>query len=218
MARKKRTTAANNETTSFHEAPRRLKLNESQQNFWYLAEQLPIVIGAGDAGTGKTFVSLAWAKHAIETNVVEKIIYVRSPLEMGRSKLGALPGTASEKMAPYLAPLYAIAKDLNIHPDLIEPYALPYIQGMTFSGACVILDEAQNLSIEEFRALVTRLGKDSRLLILGDPAQDTRGMGGLPVFIKAVSGLDCVGLQVFDAKDNMRHAAIVKVLEALKGL
>lgn len=218
MARKRKTPVSQNETTSFHEAPRRLKLNESQQNFWYLAEQLPIVIGSGDAGTGKTFVSLAWAKHAIEANIVEKIIYVRSPLEMGRARCGALPGSIQDKLAVYLAPLYAIAKDLNIHPDLIETYALPFIQGMTFSGACVILDEAQNLSIEEFRALVTRLGKDSRLLILGDPAQDTRGMGGLPVFIKAVSDLDCVGNVVFDARDNMRHPSIVRILEALKGL
>ena len=89
---------------------------------------------------------------------------------------------------------------------------------MTFSKAFVILDEAQNLSIEEFRSLVTRLGKDSRLAIIGDCAQDTRGMGGLPVFLRAVNGLPSVGIQVFAAKDNMRHPVIIEVLTALRGL
>jgi phosphate starvation-inducible PhoH-like protein len=216
MAKRKR--PVNQELEQFHEMPKRFRLNDSQQNAWYLFQNLPIVCLEGDAGTGKSWCALAWGKQAIESGLVEKIIYVRSPLEMGRSRMGALPGTSNEKMAPYLAPLQAIAKDLGIHPDLIEAYPLPYIQGMTFSNSFVILDEAQNLSIEEFRALVTRLGKDSRLAIIGDCAQDTRGMGGYPIFLKAVNGLPSVGIQHFNASDNMRHPVIVEVLTALKGL
>ena len=218
MARKRKTSASSDETTSFHEAPRRHKLNGSQQNLWYLADTLPIAIGVGCAGTGKTYCALAWAKQALDAKRIEQVVYVRSPLELGRSRLGALPGSVDEKMAPYLAPLHAIAKELGIVPEALNTFPLPYIQGMTFTGACVILDEAQNLSIEEFRALVTRLGKDSSLIILGDPEQDTRGMGGFPIFLKAVAHCPSVGIQVFDAKDNMRHPVIVEVLEALKGL
>ena len=218
MARKRKTPVSQNETTSFHEAPRRLKLNESQQSLWYLADTLPLAVGVGPAGTGKTYAALAWAKAALDAKRIEQICYIRSPLEMGRSKLGFIPGSAQEKMQPYLAPLHAIAKELGIHPDCLYTLPLPYIQGMTFSKAGVILDAAQNLCIEEFRALVTRLGRDSSLIILGDPEQDTRGMGGLPVFLRAVNGLPSVGIQVFDAKDNMRHPVIIEVLTALRGL
>jgi phosphate starvation-inducible PhoH-like protein len=159
-----------------------------------------------------------YASRALKRGQVDKIIIVRSPLEMGRSRLGYLPGSASEKMAPYLEPIFTIAKKLGIPEEAIVCYPLCHIQGLTFEDAVVVADEVQNLDIDEFRALISRLGNNSSMILAGDPQQDTRSSGGLPIFMKAVDNLECVGIQHFTEHDNMRHPAIVAVLEALRGL
>ena len=88
---------------------------------------------------------------------------------------------------------------------------------MTFEDTTVIVDECQNFDIEEFRALVTRLGKTSQMIFCGAPEQDTRRIGQLPLFLDRVAGLSHVRIQRFTAEDNMRHPAIVEVLDALEG-
>ena len=197
---------------------RELKLNGSQTRLLELLQTKPIVVASGVAGTGKTFAALVYASRALKRGQVDKIIIVRSPLEMGRSRLGYLPGSASEKMAPYLEPIFTIAKKLGIPEEAIVCYPLCHIQGLTFEDAVVVADEVQNLDIDEFRALISRLGNNSSMILAGDPQQDTRSSGGLPIFMKAVDNLECVGIQHFTEHDNMRHPAIVAVLEALRGL
>lgn len=197
---------------------RELKLNASQAKLLELLETKPIVVASGVAGSGKTFAALVYASRMLKRGRIDKIVIVRSPLEMGRSRLGYLPGSASEKMAPYLEPVYTIAKKLGIPEEAIVCYPLCHIQGLTFEDAVIVADEVQNLDIDEFRALVSRLGVTSAIILCGDPEQDTRGSGGFPVFMKAVERLDCVGIQHFTEQDNMRHPAITAVLGALRGL
>lgn len=195
------------------------KANPSQQQAWkHLEAQVPLVCLVGPAGTGKTFIAIAWAAEAIKTGKAHQLVYIRSPLEAGRASLGYIPGTVAEKMAPYTAPLYSIAKKVGIAERAIKIEPTCYVQGMTFEDSIILVDECQNLTIDEFRAVVTRTGKGSTLILAGDPEQDTRDSGGLPKFLNRVEDLDCVRVVYFDPQaDNMRHPMIVDVIGALKG-
>jgi phosphate starvation-inducible PhoH-like protein len=195
----------------------RRKFNESQKEAWEMLQASPIVCLVGPAGTGKTHVAIEYAAYAVKKKRASKIAYIRSPIEMGRSRVGFLPGDLAGKMAPYAAPLYEIAKRMGVDEKHIQVYASGFVQGMTFEDTIVIVDECQNFDIEEFRALVTRLGKTSQMIFCGAPEQDTRRIGQLPLFLKRVDGLSHVRIQRFTLKDNMRHLAIVEVLDALEG-
>jgi phosphate starvation-inducible PhoH-like protein len=219
MARRK--TAPQDEPQSpaerFVESPRKkVQLNRSQQAAWGLLEEKPIVLFIGPAGTGKSFAAMAWGAQAIRSKRIEKIVFIRSPLEMGRSRMGYLPGTADEKMAPYLDSVMEIARKLGLPSELIEVRPLPYIQGATFENALVFVDECQNLNSEEFLATVTRLGIGSTMVLAGDAEQDTRRSFGLKPFIEAVKHLGCVGVQEFTEDCNMRHPAIIPVIKAYR--
>jgi phosphate starvation-inducible PhoH-like protein len=197
---------------------RRPKLNSAQLGLFAILEEKPIAVATGCAGTGKTFAALAWSKIALARKQIEQIIYLRSPMEMGRSRVGFVPGDLKEKMAPYAVPIFAIAKKLGIPESLIQIHATGFVQGMTFEKSAIIVDEVQNLDIEEFRAIITRMGQGSRMILAGDPQQDTRNLGDMGIFLKAVENLDSVGIQHFIESHNMRHPAIMEVLGALKGL
>ena len=205
-------------TAQSRQPPAKSKFNASQTSALELLDAKPIVVLSGCAGTGKSYVALAWASEMLRTHKVDKIAFVRSPLEMGRSKIGYIPGTTSEKMAPYTGPIFAIAKKLGLPEGIISCHPLCHVQGMTFERTVVIVDEVQNMDIDEFRAIVTRLGIGSSMILCGDPEQDTRNIGGFPRFIEAVKCLNCVGIQYFTESDNMRHPAIAQVLRALKSL
>lgn len=196
----------------------RRKFNESQKEAWELLQTTPIVCLIGPAGTGKTHVAIEYAAYAVKKKRASKIAYIRSPIEMGRSRVGFLPGDIAGKMAPYAATLYDIAKRMGVDEKCIQVYASGFVQGMTFEDTTVIVDECQNFDIEEFRALVTRLGKTSQMIFCGAPEQDTRRIGQLPLFLDRVAGLSHVRIQRFTADDNMRHPAIVEVLDALEGV
>lgn len=197
-------------------APKKSKPNASQQKAWQLLQELPVVILAGPAGCGKTHIAVEHAAMAVRQKRYEKIVFVRSPMEMGRSRLGFTPGTVAEKMAPYTAPIFAIAKKLGLKPEEIECHPLGFVQGMTFEDSVVIVDEVQNFDLEEFRAIVTRLGKGSQMILAGDPGQDTRHVGGFQVFLDKVESLPSVGIQYFTVADNMRHPVICEILKALE--
>ena len=214
--RTKQAVSVDQEEKGLFFAPKKSKPNQSQVRAWELLNEFPIVILAGPAGCGKTHVAVEYAATAVRDKRYEKIVFVRSPMEMGRSRLGFTPGTVAEKMAPYTAPIFAIAKKFNLKAEDIECHPLGFVQGMTFEKSIVIVDEVQNLDIEEFRAIITRLGKGSQMILAGDPQQDTRHVGGFQVFLDRVESLQSVKIQYFTDADNMRHPAIIEVLKALE--
>lgn len=218
MRKRKQAASVDSEEKGLFFAPRKSKFNQSQQRAWELLSEFPVVILAGPAGCGKTHVAVEYAATAVREKRFDKIVFVRSPMEMGRSRLGFTPGTVAEKMAPYTAPIFAIAKKFGLKAEDIECHPLGFVQGMTFEDSVVIVDEVQNFDIEEFRAIVTRLGRGSQMILAGDPQQDTRKFGGFQVFLDNVQSLPSVGIQHFTDADNMRHPVIIEVLKALEGL
>jgi phosphate starvation-inducible PhoH-like protein len=195
--------------------PTRRKFNASQETGMKLLQEYPIVALVGPAGSGKTHLALEYAGWAIRRQKAERIFFVRAPVEMGRSSLGYIPGEPNDKMAPYVAHAKEIAKEIGISEHALSVVPLCYVQGRTFTNSVVIVDECQVLDLDEFRAIVTRLGKGSTMIFCGDPAQDTRHQGRFRVFLDKVEGLSCVAIQRFTAADNMRHPAIIEVLDAL---
>lgn len=218
MRKRKQAASVDSEEKGLFFAPKKSRFNQSQQRAWELLQSFSVVILAGPAGCGKTHVAVEYAATAVRDKRFEKIVFVRSPMEMGRSRLGFTPGTVAEKMAPYTAPIFAIAKKFGVKPEDIECHPLGFVQGMTFEDSIVIVDEVQNFDIEEFRAIVTRLGRGSQMILAGDPQQDTRHVGGFDVFLDKVKSLASVGIQHFTDADNMRHPVIIEVLNALKDL
>lgn len=190
-------------------------LNDSQRTAWSMMETKPITMLIGFSGSGKTHTALAFAKHAMDDKKYSEVVVVRSPLEAGRSRLGFRPGTEDEKMAPWAAPIFALAKKLRfLHPIKVIPPC--YVQGMTLSDTVIIVDECQNMTVAELVAVVTRMDRNSMMIMCGDPEQDTRNSNGLVPFMMAVRGLDCVGVQEFTVLDNARHPAIAQVVTALR--
>jgi phosphate starvation-inducible protein PhoH len=192
------------------------EFNSSQKEAWKLLQELPIVCLIGPPGCGKTYVAAEYAAHLVKKNKAENIVYMRMPVEMGRSRLGYLQGSLNEKMAPYAEPIFAICKKTGISPHSLKIAAPGYVQGVTFDDAVVIVDECQVFDVEEFKAVVTRLGKNSKLIFCGDPTQDTRRMGQLPFILSVLSKLPSVGIQYFNYNDNMRHPVIVEVATAFE--
>lgn len=193
------------------------KLNESQLKAWELMHEKPIVCLIGPPGCGKTYVALKYGATAVRMQKVSSIVYIRSPMEMGRSKLGHLPGDVGQKMDPYVKAMSTIAKKLGISDQAIRVFAPGYVQGITFDDAVIVVDECQIFDIEEFKAIVSRLGKTSKMILCGDPSQDTRRTGELPLFLDCVKKLNSVGIQYFNFSDNMRHPVINEIYSVLPG-
>ena len=192
-------------------------LNQSQSRAWDLMHEKPIVCLVGPPGCGKTFVAMKYGATAVKMQKVKNIIYIRSPMEMGRSKLGHLPGDVGQKMDPYVKAMSIIAKKLGISEYAIQVFAPGYIQGITFDDAVIVVDECQIFDIEEFKAIVSRLGKTSRMIFCGDPSQDTRRTGEFPLFLDCVQKLNSVGIQYFNFSDNQRHPVINEIYSVLPG-
>jgi phosphate starvation-inducible PhoH-like protein len=196
----------------------KLSLNESQRAFMAIMDEKPIGIATGVPGSGKSFACLAWARQAIRRKQVDRIVIIRSPLEMGRSRMGYLPGESDSKILPYVQSNLEIAKKLGIPSEFMTMMPLGYILGMTFERSAIICEEFEIMTIPELRAVVSRMGIGSSLMLCGDPEQDTRNSCGIEPFINAVQHLDCVGIRHFTEADNMRHPAIMPMMTALRGL
>jgi phosphate starvation-inducible PhoH-like protein len=190
--------------------------NKSQEKALELLKRHPIVCLIGPAGCGKTHVAAHFAATAVKRGKANSIVYIRLPVEMGRSRVGFLPGEINEKMAPYAAPIAEIGKKIGISPTSLKVFAPGFIQGMTFDDAILIVDECQVFDEEEFLSIVTRLGVNSKLILCGDPTQDTRHMGQLYSILDKLATLHSVGIQNFDLRDNMRHPVIVEVLNVFR--
>lgn len=183
-----------------------------------------IVFGIGPAGTGKTYLAVAKAVQALQSKQVNRIILTRPAVEAGE-RLGFLPGTLSEKIDPYLRPLYDALHDM-IDPDsiprlmtsgTIEVAPLAYMRGRTLNDAFVILDEAQNTTPEQMKMFLTRLGFGTTIVVTGDVTQvDLPGgsRSGLKVVRDILADLDDIEFCLLDSRDVVRHRLVGDIVEA----
>lgn len=183
-----------------------------------------VSFGIGPAGTGKTYLAVACAVDMIERNEIERILLVRPAVEAGE-KLGFLPGDLSQKIDPYLRPLYDALYEMigfekvakMIERQEIEVAPLAYMRGRTLNNSFVILDEAQNTTPEQMKMFLTRLGFGSRAVITGDITQVDLPRGtksGLTQALEILSGIEEIHITKFDSKDVVRHQLVQQIVEA----
>jgi phosphate starvation-inducible protein PhoH and related proteins len=183
-----------------------------------------IVFGIGPAGTGKTYLAVAKAVQALQAKRINRIVLTRPAVEAGE-RLGFLPGTLSEKIDPYLRPLYDALHDM-IDPDsiprlitsgTIEIAPLAYMRGRTLNDSFIILDEAQNTSAEQMKMFLTRLGFGSTMVVTGDITQvDLPGgtASGLRVVSDILDGIDDVAFCRLTSHDVVRHKLVGRIVDA----
>ncbi len=198
--------------------------NINQKKYLKFISKNDVVFGIGPAGTGKTYLAVAAALKELQDKNVEKIILTRPAVEAGEA-LGFLPGDLQEKLLPYLRPLYDAMYDMLgaeetmklIERGVIEIAPLAYMRGRTLANAFVILDEAQNTTIEQMMMFLTRLGENSRMIITGDVTQidlPKNKKSGLKSAMKILDGIDGIKLFYFEAGDVVRHPLVTKIIEA----
>ena len=183
-----------------------------------------IVFGIGPAGTGKTYLAMAKAVNALQRKQVTRIILTRPAVEAGE-RLGFLPGTLSEKIDPYLRPLYDALHDM-MDPELIpklmasgviEVAPLGYMRGRTLNDAFIILDEAQNTTAEQMKMFLTRLGFGSKVVVTGDVTQvDLPGgnRSGLRAAVDILDGIDDIHVAELTSADVVRHRLVSEIVDA----
>jgi phosphate starvation-inducible PhoH-like protein len=183
-----------------------------------------IVFAIGPAGTGKTYLAMAKAVNALQSKQVTRIILTRPAVEAGE-RLGFLPGTLSEKIDPYLRPLYDALHDM-MDPDVIgklmsagviEVAPLAYMRGRTINDAFIILDEAQNTTPEQMKMFLTRLGFDSKMVVTGDITQVDLPSGttsGLRAAVGILDGIDGIHVSELTSADVVRHRLVSEIVDA----
>jgi phosphate starvation-inducible PhoH-like protein len=196
----------------------------NQKKYVEAIDNNTVVFGIGPAGTGKTYLAVAKAVQALQAKQVNRIVLTRPAVEAGE-RLGFLPGTLSEKIDPYLRPLYDALHDM-IDPDsiprlitsgTIEVAPLAYMRGRTLNDAFIILDEAQNTSAQQMKMFLTRLGFGSTMVVTGDVTQvDLPGgtTSGLRVVSEILEGLDDVAFCRLTASDVVRHRLVGDIVAA----
>ncbi len=196
----------------------------NQQAYLHAIATHDICFGVGPAGTGKTYLAVASAVEALETDRVRRILLVRPAVEAGE-RLGFLPGDLAQKVDPYLRPLYdALFEMLGFEKvnklmerNVIEVAPLAYMRGRTLNEAFVILDEAQNTTPEQMKMFLTRIGFGSTAVITGDVTQVDlpRGhLSGLRQVIEILREVDGISFTFFSARDVVRHALVQRIVNA----
>lgn len=197
---------------------------KGQETYVREAGKNDIVFSIGPAGTGKTFLGVAFAVFALENHEVDRIILSRPAVEAGEN-LGFLPGDLKEKVDPYLSPLYdalgAMLPQNKLKPLLerktIEVIPLAYMRGRTLDNAFLILDEAQNSTVMQMKMFLTRLGINSRAIVTGDITQidlQRRSESGLVQVAEILKGVDGIGFVYLDETDVVRHPLVRKIIRA----
>ncbi len=187
-------------------------------------EKHDLVFGIGPAGTGKTYIAVAFAAHCLERGLVERIILSRPAVEAGE-RLGFLPGDMRDKVDPYLRPLYDALYDVlppekverDIETGVIEIAPLAFMRGRTLANAFVILDEAQNTSSMQMKMFLTRLGEGSKMVVTGDPTQIDLPPGmtsGLEEAVRLLSDVNGISAIRFANADIVRRDLVAKIVQA----
>ena len=185
-----------------------------------------MVFAIGPAGTGKTYTGIAIAVKALKSKTVKRIILTRPAVEAGEN-LGFLPGDLKDKLDPYMQPLYDALREMipvekledYVKRGIIEIAPLAYMRGRTLDNAFVILDEGQNTTHNQMKMFLTRMGKNAKFMITGDPGQidlprsAISGLKEANLILQNIEGIDIVYL---DDKDVIRHKVVKKIIEAYK--
>lgn len=183
-----------------------------------------LIFGVGPAGTGKTFLAVAAGAAALKNKAAGRLIITRPAVEAGEN-LGFLPGDLEEKVEPYLRPIWD-ALDETLGADqagrlrekrVIEVAPLAFMRGRTLKNAFVIMDEAQNATVAQMKMVLTRLGRDSRMVVTGDPGQvdlPRNQTSGLAHALRILRDTDGVGNVTFTARDVRRHALVSRIIQA----
>ncbi|MFM1813753.1 MAG: hypothetical protein RLZ98_448 [Pseudomonadota bacterium] len=197
---------------------------KTQSAYIRALEKADLVFGVGPAGTGKTYIAVAYAARCLERGLVEKIILSRPAVEAGE-RLGFLPGDMREKVDPYLRPLYDALYDVlppeKVERDLelgvIEVAPLAFMRGRTLSNAFVILDEAQNTTTMQMKMFLTRLGENSKMVVTGDPSQIDLPPGqksGLREAVGLLAGVEEIEVIRFTGSDVVRRELVARIVAA----
>ena len=203
-------------------------MTPNQQKLVDTIHKNDMVFAIGPAGTGKTYTGVAMAVKALKEKQVKRIILTRPAVEAGEN-LGFLPGDMKEKLDPYMQPLYDALRDM-LPPQTLEDYILKgiiqiaplaFMRGRTLDNAFVILDEAQNTTHSQMKMFLTRMGKNAKFIITGDPGQvdlPRRTISGLKEAILILKDVEGVGIIYLDDKDIVRHRLVKKIIDAYKSI
>ena len=197
--------------------------NVTQFKYIETIENSTITFGIGPAGTGKTFLAVASSFKMYTDEKIKKIVLTRPAVEAGE-RLGYLPGDLSQKIDPYLVPLFDSLEyffgnetlQYLIEKRNIEIVPLAYMRGRTLNNACIILDEAQNATVSQIKMFLTRLGEDSKMIITGDETQidlHNRDYSGLKKTRKSLSNIEEISVVEFKNSDIVRNKIVSKILE-----
>jgi phosphate starvation-inducible PhoH-like protein len=199
----------------------------NQQKLVTLVKENDLVFALGPAGTGKTYISVAFAVKALKNKQVKKIIITRPAVEAGEN-LGFLPGDLKEKIDPYLRPIYDALHDMipfeklqyYMEREIIEIAPLAYMRGRTLNNAFILLDEAQNTTPMQMKMFLTRMGPDSKMIVTGDTSQvdlPARQTSGLNEAVKLLSHVKGIGFIELTQQDVIRHKLVRDIIEAYAG-
>lgn len=197
---------------------------EGQQRYLECMDKHDVVFGVGPAGTGKTYLAVAKAIETMKEGGVRRLVLVRPAVEAGE-KLGFLPGDFQAKVDPYLRPMHDALSDLLdprtrvrwLESEVVEVCPLAYMRGRTLNQAFVILDEAQNTTVQQMLMFLTRLGEGSRMVVTGDPSQvDLPGniRSGLGDALRRLDNVDGVGISRLGTGDIVRHQVVGRIVSA----
>jgi phosphate starvation-inducible PhoH-like protein len=196
----------------------------NQREYLQRVRHNDLTFGVGPAGTGKTYLAVACAVEALQSDRVRRIVLVRPAVEAGE-RLGFLPGDLTQKVDPYLRPMYDALYEMMgfdrvaklIERNVIEVAPLAFMRGRSLNDSFIILDEAQNTTIEQMKMFLTRIGFGSRAVVTGDPTQTDLPPGkpsGLRHAIEVLHGVQGVGFQFFEARDVVRHPLVQRIVQA----
>jgi phosphate starvation-inducible PhoH-like protein len=186
-----------------------------------------LVFGVGPAGTGKTYLAVAYGAALLERGTVDRLVLSRPAVEAGE-RLGFLPGDMREKVDPYLRPLYDALYDMmpgdkverGLQSGTIEVAPLAFMRGRTLANAVVILDEAQNTTSMQMKMFLTRLGENSRMIVTGDPTQIDLPPGQVSGLVEATAlleGVEGIAQVRFTSADVVRHPLVTRIVQAYDG-